>query len=446
MKNTNWTKKLLLILIVTFMVGSLAACGSKTKQPDVEDNGTSGEIGGETDGETSPTGEKTQITFWSPFSGGDGDHMKAMVKGFNEQSDTTEVEFLIYDSTEYYTKLLAAISSDTSPTVAISHMTRIKEYAEDDLILPLDDLAAQGGVEWSEFTEKLQTAINVNGSYYAVPLDTHLLLMHFNKEILEEIGMLDADGYPAFGQGEDEFFRFFEEVKSKLGNGQMPISGTSAGGLPMYLWYSFLTQNGGDILAEDGTTVTLNTPENKKALNTIMRMVDEELWPKNQKNGAEIFTAGKAAAMINGVWAIPTLESIDGLDFLPLPFPQLTDTKSVYADSHTIILPKNKNRTDAEDIAAMEFMKWISDNTATWANAGHIPSKPAVLETEEFLNLPYRSEYASSAEYAHFFPQTKGIAGFTELVQRELGAMISGEQDVDTTASNLQTEFEAIID
>ena len=217
-------------------------------------------------------------------------------------------------------------------------------------------------------------------------------------------------------------------------------------GLPMYLWYTLLTQYGGDVCDADGTTATLDTEENKKALSVIMRMVDEEIWPKNQKNGAELFTGNIAVATINGDWAVPTFEGTDGLNFVSMPFPQFTDKDSVYADSHTMVLPVNKNKTDAERASAMEFMTWMTNHTEMWAQAGHIPSKTAVIESDAFKNLPYRSLYAESAKYAKTYPQICGVAGLTEMSYRELAAMIAGEQDVDTTAANMQKEFQEILD
>lgn len=440
MKKILKGKRVLAILLSVSIFGSLlAGCGKTETNPDTGNNDSTGTV-------TEQPTEKTKITFWAPFSGGDGDIMKQLVADFNAQSETTEVEFLIFKSEEYYTKLLAAMTTDSAPTVAINHITRIKEYVEDELLLPLDDYASEAGVEWSGFTGRLQEAAKVDGSYYAMPMDTHLLLMHFNKDLLEEIGMLEADGTVKIERGEEGFFNFFKEVQSKAPNGVMPISGTSMNGLPMYLWYTLLTQYGGDILDETGTTATLDTEENKKALSVMMEMVDSGIWPKNQKNGAEIFTAKKAVATINGVWAVPTFESVEGLDFVSIPFPQLTDTDSVYADSHSLVFPKNDNLTEEERKSGMEFAKWITDNTVAWAEAGHIPSKPEVVESEEFQDLPYRKDYAVSAEYAKFYPQSTSIAGFTELIYRELAAMIAGEQDVDTTASNLQTEFQKLLD
>lgn len=388
--------------------------------------------------------EKQKITFWAPFSGGDGDIMTAMVDEFNEQSENVEVEFMIFKSEEYYTKLLAAMTSDSSPTVAVNHITRIKEYVTDDLLEPLDDLASAHGIEWAGFTENLEKAAQVDGTHYCLPMDTHLLLMHFNKDEFEKMGLLEEDGTVVVPRGEEAFFEYFNKIKEE--SGKMPLSGTSMNGLPMYLWYTLLTQYGGDVCDAEGKTATLDSEANKKALEVMMRMVDEEIWPKNQKNGAELFTGRVAVATINGDWAVPTFESTEGLNFVSMPFPQLTDTDAVYADSHTLVIPKNANLTDEEKDAAMEFMKWLTDNTDQWALAGHIPSKTSVLESEEFKALPYRSIYAESAEYAKIFPQICGVAGLTEMTYRELAAMIAGEQDVTETMDNMQAQFQEILD
>lgn len=388
--------------------------------------------------------EKTKITYWAPFSGGDGDIMTALVDQFNEQSETTEVEFMILKSEEFYTKLLAAMTSDTAPTVAINHITRIKEYVTDDLLEPLDELAQAQGVEWDGFTDRLQDASQVDGVHYCMPLDTHLLLMHFNTDEYEKMGLLEEDGTVQVPEGEEAFFEFFTKVKEE--SKKMPLSGTSMNGLPMYLWYTLLTQCGGDVCDPEGTTATLDSEENRKALEIMMRMVDEEIWPKNQKNGAELFTGRIAVSTINGDWAIPTFTGTQGLNFVSMAFPQLGTVKSVYADSHTMVVPRNANLTDKEKASAMEFMAWMTDNTDQWAVSGHVPSKKAVCESEEFKSLPYRENYVASAEYAKFYPQICGVAGLTELTYRELAAMIAGEQDVDTTMEHMQTQFQEILD
>lgn len=395
--------------------------------------------------ESAKPGEKTKITFWSPFSGGDGDIMKSIVADFNAQSETSEVEFLIFKSEEYYTKLMVSVSSNSAPDVAILHLSRLLEFTSDDLLEPLNKHASAVGLNWNDFSGVLQKAAQIDGNYYAVPLDTHLLLMHFNTKWLGEMGMLDANGKPALARGEKAFFDYFNAVKGKLGENQMPLSGTSQFGLPQYVWYTLLTQYGGEIQNADGTKATLDTAENKKALSVMKQMVESGIWPKGQKNGAEIFTGFRATATINGNWGIPIFEKVNGLEFISMPFPQFTDVNSVYADSHTMVMPTS-NQSDAKKQAAMEFMSWMADNTLDWAQAGHIPSKTKIVDSAAFKALPYRSEYAKSAEYAHFYPKSLALTGMIEVVQRELATMIAGDQDVNTTAANMQAGYQKLLD
>ena len=447
MRKRNLVNKMTALVLAGTMTASLAACGggqgaaSGGGASEATENTSKAAEGADT---AAPSGEKTKITYWAPFSGGDGDIMTALVDEFNAQSPTTEVEFMIIKSEEYYTKLLAAMTSDSAPTVAVNHITRIKEYVTDELLEPLDSLAADASVDWTGFTKRLQEASQVDGTHYCMPMDTHLLLMHFNTDEFEKMGLLEDDGTVIVPDGEEAFFEYFEKVKAD--SGKMPLSGTSMNGLPMYVWYTLLTQFGGDVCDADGKTATLDSDANRKALEIMMRMVDSEIWPKNQKNGAELFTGNVAVATINGDWAIPTFEGTNGLNFVSMSFPQLGTTKSVYADSHTLVIPKNANLTDAEKTSAMEFMKWITDNTGKWAQSGHIPSRTSVMESEEFKALPYRENYAESANYAKFYPQVCGVAGLTEMTYRELAAMIAGEQDVQATMDHMQEQFQEILD
>lgn len=443
MQKRNLAKKLTALVLAGIMAASLTACGGGQEAASSEEAVKTSGAAAEGDS-AGASGEKTKITYWAPFSGGDGDIMTALVDEFNAQSANTEVEFMIIKSEEYYTKLLAAMTSDSAPTVAVNHITRIKEYVTDELLEPLDDLAADASVEWTDFTERLQAASQVDGTHYCMPMDTHLLLMHFNTDEFDKMGMLEEDGTVVVPKGEEAFFEYFEKVKAD--SGKMPLSGTSMNGLPMYLWYTLLTQYGGDVCDADGKTATLDSEANRKALEIMMRMVNEEIWPKNQKNGAELFTGNVAVATINGDWAIPTFEGTSGMNFVSMAFPQLGTVESVYADSHTLVIPKNANMTDAEKASAMEFMKWITDNTGKWAQSGHIPSKTSVMESEEFKALPYRENYAQSANYAKFYPQVCGVAGLTEMTYRELASMIAGEQDVQTTMDHMQTQFQEILD
>jgi multiple sugar transport system substrate-binding protein len=90
------------------------------------------------------------------------------------------------------------------------------------------------------------------------------------------------------------------------------------------------------------------------------------------------------------------------LEFGAAPIPPIFGKEATWGDSHTLILPVSQNADEQKQKAALTFANWIADNGQIWAQAGHIPSKPSVLEKEEFKKLPYRSDYVSVASHVVF--------------------------------------------
>src|SRR5690606_5401501 len=63
------------------------------------------------------------------------------------------------------------------------------------------------------------------------------------------------------------------------------------------------------------------------------------------------------------------------------------------------IMPIKENTTREKQLAVVKFMDFVTDRGVDWAEAGHIPAKKSVVESQEFQDLPYRSDYAKVAEY-----------------------------------------------
>ena len=104
----------------------------------------------------------------------------------------------------------------------------------------------------------------------------------------------------------------------------------------------------------------------------------------------------------DGVWTTGTWESTKDFEFGAMPIPKFYDQEATWGDSHTIILPLTQDEDEAKRKAAMIFADWVADNGQVWAKAGHIPSKPSVLEKQEFKDMPYRSDYSEVASVVKF--------------------------------------------
>ena len=93
-----------------------------------------------------------------------------------------------------------------------------------------------------------------------------------------------------------------------------------------------------------------------------------------------LFTSGKAAMMINGVWEVPTMTDLAKqgklFDWGAVEIPVIFDKPCTYADSHSFAIPKNKGKEISPEkrAAVLEVISWIDKNSLFWATAGHIPA------------------------------------------------------------------------
>ena len=158
----------------------------------------------------------------------------------------------------------------------------------------------------------------------------------------------------------------------------------------------------------------------------------------------KFFQSGKAAFYFGGTWGTGALEKTENLKFAAQPWPQLFDNASCWADSHTLILPVNADRSEENSKAAVEFLVGASNKGGlTWAGSGQIPSANAVRESQEYKDMPYRSTYASALDTAvmpsknpHFYAMKAGMI-------ESLNTLWSGTADAATAIDSLTGELES---
>ena len=97
-----------------------------------------------------------KVRYWNLFGGGDGVRMVEMQNAFREQHPEINLEAVTLSwGAPYYTKLAMAAAGGRAPEVAVAHLTRLPQYAE-DLLDPFDlDLLAEFDVRPEHFPSVL---------------------------------------------------------------------------------------------------------------------------------------------------------------------------------------------------------------------------------------------------------------------------------------------------
>lgn len=431
-------KKLLAILLSLSMLLSLA--GALAEEVVVNEDG-------EVENPEAIVAGENELIFWSLFSGGEGGYMESIVDAYNATNPEMTVRNVMLDWGEYYTKLITAVSVGKGPDIGISHLAKLPEFVDQGAVLPMNDYAEAAGVDWSQFNQTTLAAATIDGEIYAMPIDTHAEVLFYNRDILEEAGVLEKDEDLVLPNDAEAFRTFLLDLRDKLPEDVYPISFSSNGDDPYRLWWALYFQQDAPAIITQDLEITLDKDKTVTALEYMKSLYDDEIIPLNLEDFYKHFMNMRGGAMfISGVWCTSSLENIDGFRFGVLELPTLFGTNAQWGDSHTFILPVKQSADEKRAVEAMKFMNFMSnEGSVTWAQAGHVVANTNVLESEEFAALPYRSDYAEVADHVVFYEPTPYNYPIRDALIRQIDAFLAGNQTAEETYDAIVEEIEAII-
>ncbi|WP_251037316.1 extracellular solute-binding protein [Paenibacillus albidus] len=275
-----------------------------------------------------------------------------------------------------------------------------------------------------------QTVEKGEGEHYAVPLDTHTLVLYYNKQFLREAGLLDADDKPVIGKGEQGFTAFLQKIKAAVLPGVAPLAMPSTRIDSVWLWWSLYNQidGGGGFYNQEGSQAVFNNSQSLRALEYINSLYTQELMPPDINDAFKMFYDGEAAVLITGVWETGAFEKEEGLELGVVPIPVIYDHPAVWGDSHTLAIPAKGNMSPEKKEAAMVFASWAVEHGVMWAEAGHVPSANKVIGSQAFTEMKFRSDYAATADYVAYWPRNIKQWSINEEIIAQFEKMIYKEQ------------------
>lgn len=390
-----------------------------------------------------------RLEYWTPFSGGDNRFMTEMVERFNSEHTDIQVNQTNSRLDDYYSRLRTAVLSGNAPDVAIIHTTSLPQFVHNGYIEDVTSAAEQIGLDWNKFNGNILRSTIYEGRSYAIPLDTHALVMYYNKTYLAKAGVLDASGKPVIGKGPDGFISFLEQIKTSVPPDVAPMAQPSTRIDSVWLWWSLYNQmdGGGAFYNENATKAVLDNPKALKALEFVNGLYTSGLIPPNINDAFKLFYDGKAAVLITGMWGTGAFENANALDFGVIPVPVIYDRPAVWGDSHTLAVPTKHEMSDEKRKAIMTFAKWMVEHGEMWAAAGHVPSMTEAVQSKEFNELKFRSDYAATANYVTYWPRHVKQWSLVEVLIKEFERMIYKKQSpadaLKKAAETINAELES---
>ena len=371
------------------------------------------------------------VIFWHLFGGGDGENMATMVRQYQESSGRSVESTLLSWGNPFYTKLALSTSSGRPPDVTIAHLSRVPLLAQADLLTPVADQFRAEGVTQDKFTPAAWDKATVDGTTYAVPLDTHPFVLFYNVAQAEKAGLLDATGEKLKPmKGSDDFLAALQAMKEATGEEYAAVASITAD--PSTCWRFFLmvySGLAGPMVSDLGTKVTIDRGAMEETFAFMQSLTQERgLMPGNATatTSSTLFSQGDVGFLFDGVWQLPTYRDIEGLDFNIVPFPALLGDEPVaYADSHALAIPASAGRPAQRTEDAVGFIKGLLDQSATWADGGHVPAWLPVQESQEFQKMEPQSNYTEAAFNAVYDPPG-WYTGAGSDFQTTMGSVIAG--------------------
>ena len=349
---------------------------------------------------STPSGT-SEVRFWSLFQGGDGARLETMLDAVREQAPHMRVTpSTLAWGPPYYTKLAMASVGGRAPETAVMHMSRLAGYAPGGLLDPFDlDLLAEFGVTPEDFVPDLWERGIHDGATYAIPLDTHPVVLFYDTAMADRAGLLGTDGKLRPLDSPEAFLEASRAIAGVSGGSGITFGHVNDDSQGWRIFWKLYSQTGAALNLPQGGPSEIDQDEALRVFSFLADLMDGQTSEPDLTYQSALagFSSGRAGMLVCGEWELPYLiESVEDLG--AAAFPTVFEHPGSYADSHAFVLPRQGDPDPERVRAAHEFVALMVRNSLTWGEAGHIPAYSPVTESAEYQALTPQSDYASAGE------------------------------------------------
>ncbi|HCR96449.1 MAG: extracellular solute-binding protein [Halomonas sp.] len=402
---------------------------------------------------------QTDVVWWDFFVGGDGQRMKALISQFNDEHPDINIDATSSEwGVPFYTRVRTAAAVGQGPDMVSYHLSRVPLALSEGILLPISDSDLENaGLARTDFYERsIEAASDDEGTLYAVPFDIHSIILYYNKSYLEGSEYLDEEGNLVGIENLDDLNAALALAQEN--GSQTPLSYQTGG--PGGIWrifHTLLSQQGGTLIEDGEVLPGDNFDKAVRAISIMQEWGDNDYQPEHAEYEASValFTSGRSAFFINGVWEVPTLVDMQeagtlGFEWGAVKVPTLLEEDAIWADSHAFAIPiqGDDEMSDEKREAVMTVIGWMQNHSIDWAAAGHIPAYLPTAESEEFAQMEPNATYASLADNAVYDARST-IAGVASPVYdaalNVIAPAIHGFLEPEQAAEQMRQELQALI-
>lgn len=398
--------------------------------------------------------QRITLNFWTHAHPPMIEYNKQLIAEYQRANPNVTIRYQSFPTDEYLTKLKAALATGTGPDVFDLFDGDLPSYHSKNQLAPVDPRAfgfssldtlkrawLPGSLEGSTF----------GGRVYQIPMEFNTFSLFVNTDLYRKAGLDPDKDIPKTW---DELAQVGQKIANLSANPKVegfkwPVP--RLGDVWAQITFEpLLKQFGGAVLAPDGKSSTINSPQSVAALRTYAELItkyktgDQNYGRYDPLTPNEDFAQGNLAHWISGPWAIPTLKDkpVWG-KFKVVPLPQRDPSKPVtllYAWGWSV------NAASKQQAEAWKFVSFLSSKGEQWlGKAGYIQPRlgwenSSVAKQTLFLNV-----FLEDMKRGQYTVRSTRYAEITKAINNMLQRVILQGQDAQAAADLAKREIDDIL-
>jgi multiple sugar transport system substrate-binding protein len=390
-----------------------------------------------------------EISYWNGFTGPDGRTMLELVRQFNNQNPDIHITMQRIAWVTYYNKLMVSAIDHRGPEVFVMPSAMLPRMYRAGFIDTINDVYGPKLELTSDFDPRLLKLVNVgttSDQFIGIPLDVHAQGMYCNAEMLKAAGFVNPDGSARPPTNREEFLAVARAVKRDTdGDGRPDFWGFGYGQWDRN-FETLVPQFGGKLLDANGEP-TLDDPGCVAALQFLADLhqkYDLAPPPEGGVAGWVGFRQQKVAMVFDGVYMLGDLKRLQGHPYMGAPMPQIGPHPGTLGDSHILCIRKDLEPSTRS--ACATFVRFISDHSLAWADAGQVPARKSVRATDAFKKLQVQYAFSQQLDYVMYPPRTPLFQELSNQITLAVETAIRGRATPQQALEQADRDFKRYLD
>ena len=418
-----------------------AACGSDDESEPAADDATAADTGdadtgdaatattaAEATGDASaaPAGGDLRVWGWSSSEAEDG----ALTGLLQEYAASSGTSVTFEPQPEYDTAIQAALSAGDPPDFFYVDSFKLPDLAAAGALAPVPDGAI---TDPDDIYPSLQQAFTFDGTWYCPPKDFSTLGLVYDADALAEAGIEPPTTMA-------ELAAAAEALTTDTRTGLVFGPELARAGV-------FMLANGGYIVNDDVTEMTLDTEENRAALQYVADLFagGYAAKPADIEAGwaGEALGKGTAAMVIEGNWIVQFLaENFPERNWGVVEIPEGDAGRGTFA--FTVCYGVG---AENESDAAWDAVDYLTgpEGAAKWTSAFNVMPARESLRDEWLAGKPDLEPFLDGAEYAQPWQFTPGFGDVVTEFNTAFEQLIAGDITVDELVTSVTEAGESVI-